>query len=103
MVSEVRRVGVLRAGKVGAVLYGLFGLILFPFAMMGAMAGSGQGLALLLMVAIYPLIGLLGAIIFAALYNVTVKLAGGIQFASVQINDGRGYAPPQNVVVCPQP
>ena len=102
MVSEIRRVGVLRAGKVGAVLYGLFGLILFPFAMMAAMAGSPQGLGLLLMVALYPLFGLLGAIIFAALYNVTVKLAGGIQFAATQVNDGRGYAPGQNVVY-PQP
>ncbi len=98
MVSEVRRVGVLRAGKVGAVLYGLFGLVLFPFAMIAAMAGSKEGLGLILMVALYPIIGLIGAIIFAALYNVTAMLAGGIQFASTQVNDGRGYVSPQNAV-----
>jgi len=102
MVSEVRRVGILRAGKVGAVLYGLIGLILFPFAMIVAMTGSPKGLDMLIMVALYPLVGLLGFIISAALYNVTVKLAGGIQFASTQVNDGRGYAPGQNIAF-PQP
>jgi hypothetical protein len=96
MVSEIRRVGILRAGKVGAVLYGLFGLILLPFAMIGAMAGSPQGLGLVLVVALYPLFGLVGAVLFAALYNLTVKLAGGIQFASTTVNDGRGYATPAN-------
>jgi hypothetical protein len=98
MVSEVQRIGILRAGKVGAVLYGLLGLALFPLAMLGAMAGSAQGLGLLLMVALYPLLGLVGAIIFAALYNVTAKLAGGIQFASTQVSDGRGYPSGQNIV-----
>jgi hypothetical protein len=94
MVSEVRRVGVLRAGKVGAVLYALLGLILLPFAMLKAMTGSPEGLRLVLLVALYPLIGLVGAILFAALYNLTAKLAGGIQFASTTVNDGRGYATP---------
>ena len=99
MVSEVRRVGILRAGKVGAVLYGLFGLVVFPFALIAAMAGSKEGLNLILMVALYPIIGLIGAIISAALYNLTAMLAGGIQFASTQVSDGRGYASPQNAVL----
>ncbi len=98
MVSEIRRVGILRAGKVGAVLYGLFGLILLPFAIMAAMSGEPQGIGLVLIVAFYPLIGLVGAILFAALYNVTAKIAGGIQFASTAVDDGRGYAVPQNTV-----
>lgn len=105
MLSEVRRVGVWRAGKVGAVLYGLLGLAFFPFAMIAALSDSRQGMAMVLMVAIYPLIGLVGCLLGAALYNVTVKIAGGFRFdyaPVAPINPGTGYPAPQNGV-CNQP
>ena len=96
MVSEVRRVGVLRAGKVGLVLYGLLGLVFFPFAMMAALADSRQGVGMLLMVALYPLLGMIGCIIGAALYNLTAKIAGGMQLDFAPTNSGNVPTAPPN-------
>jgi hypothetical protein len=99
MLSEVRRVGVWRAGKVGAVMYGLLGLILFPFAMMAALSDSRQGPAMIMVVALYPIIGLVGCLLGALLYNLTAKIAGGFRFDYAPVaplNPGSGCPAPQN-------
>jgi hypothetical protein len=43
MLSEVRRVGVLRAGVVGAILYGFFGVVFLPFAVIALIADPVEG------------------------------------------------------------
>jgi hypothetical protein len=97
---QVKRVGVLSLGKVFAVLYGLFGLIfgvLFSlFAIMGAALGGlaaetgeeagaavfgllfGVG-AVIAMPVIYAIMGFIGGILTAALYNLSARFVGGIE------------------------
>ena len=40
---------------------------------------------MVLMVLLYPIMGFIGGIIFAALYNLAAKIGGGIQFEIAQV------------------
>ena len=43
MNSEIRRIGVLRTGKVLAIVYGFLGLIILPLALIGVMGNAAGG------------------------------------------------------------
>jgi len=93
----IKRVNPISAAKVGGVLYALLGLVigacvsLFALAFSGAMAsmsdqpgGSTFGMlfgagAIVLMPIFYGVIGFIGTLISAALYNLAAKLTGGIE------------------------
>jgi hypothetical protein len=90
--TVVKRVGVLSLGKVLGVLYALLGLIIGAFfslfALVGAVAAGGEGGAATLLfgvgaIIMFPVLygigGFIGGIIVAALYNVVVSVAGGIE------------------------
>jgi hypothetical protein len=49
------------------------------------------------MVVFYPLMGFLGCILFAALYNLAAKLGGGFLFDLEQVIDRRGPVTPGGV------
>jgi hypothetical protein len=87
MEKEVKRIAVLQAGKVLAILYAFMGLIMIPFMllmMIPALMHGPEGLIamipMLAMVIAYPVMGFLGGIIGAAIYNLVAKWVGGFRF-----------------------
>jgi len=94
--TELTRVGILRAGKVGAILYSFLGVLFVPFALIAAVSNPGEGSVILLMLVFYPLMGFLGCMLGAALYNLTVKIGGGLLLEFEQVVDTREPAGPQN-------
>jgi len=91
MVTEITRVGVLRAGKVGAILYGLFGLVFFPFALlMIVITDPSEGVGMVFLIPLYPVMGFLVGLLTAALYNHTVRLGGGLRLELAPVSDVPG-------------
>jgi len=83
MQMELKRLAVLRTGKVLAVLYAFIMVLVLPFMLMG-LAGSSKGSPadkfMLVLVVLYPLLGFIGGIVLAALYNLAAKWVGGLRF-----------------------
>jgi hypothetical protein len=94
MNKRLKRIGILKAGVVLAVLYALFSLILVPFLMIGgtiaaraaAQSGGAEapfgflfGLGALFLPFLYGFFGFVIGIISAALYNLVAKMTGGIE------------------------
>ena len=106
--TELRRVGILQAGKVGAILYGFFGLIFLPFAFIAMIADPAQGFVMFFMALLYPILGFLGCVIAAALYNVTAKFVGGLRLEFEQVVEtprpvAPAYGPDRPVTTDPGP
>lgn len=43
MLTEVKRVGILRAGTLGAILYGFLGVLMLPLALIAVIADPVEG------------------------------------------------------------
>lgn len=102
MKSEIRRFGILRAGVVGAILYGFFGVLWLPFAIIAAVARPVPGIMFVVMAVCYPLMGFVAGVLFAALYNLAAKIGGGLQLELVQVQDGYQPAGPGEIPPGPQ-
>ena len=97
---QIRRIGVLSLAKVMGIIYAffglLFGLVFSLFALLGAALGglaaeSGEeaaaavfGLlfgvgAVIALPVLYGLLGFIGGLLTAALYNLAAKVMGGIE------------------------
>lgn len=98
MLTEVKRISVLRAGILGAILYGFFGVLMLPFALIAMVGDPAGGLVFGLMLVAYPLMGFLGCLIAAALYNLAAKIVGGFQMELETVVDPRSDAYPGNAV-----
>lgn len=99
----VKSIGVLSAGKMLGCLYALLGLILGAFfslfSIVGVAAGGqnagpaallvGAG-AIIIFPIFYGVIGFVGGIIMAALYNVVASFAGGIEIELKSTLNDRG-------------
>jgi len=97
----IRKIGVLSSGKVSGALYALFGLLLGAFfalfsligagammtardetgagrmgGMLGAMFGVG---AIILFPLLYGIVGFIGGVLTAFLYNLVAGFVGGIE------------------------
>jgi len=89
MKKQLTHIAPLRAGIVLGVLYGILSLVIAPFFLLAAVFGSksgtafpaifGVGFAIMLPV-IYAVIGFIGGIIAAAIYNLVAKWTGGLEF-----------------------
>ena len=89
MKKQLTHITPLRAGIVLGVLYGILSLIIVPFFLLAVVLGGktgtplpaifGVGFAIFLPV-IYAIIGFIGGIIAAALYNLIAKWTGGFEF-----------------------
>jgi hypothetical protein len=97
MLTEVKRVGILRAGTLGAILYGFLGVLMLPLALIAVIADPVEGLMFGLMVVSYPLMGFLGCLIAAALYNLAARIAGGFQMELETVPEPRADVYPGNV------
>ena len=87
----LKRVAPLSAGKVLALLYGAMGLIFLPIFLIIALVSSnapnaqrglpaimGLGFALAAPI-IYAVMGFIGGVVSAAIYNLVAKMVGGIE------------------------
>ena len=96
----LKSVGVLSVGKVMACLYALLGLIVGGFVSLFSLAGLATGgpngaganlffgaAAIVLLPAMYGVMGFVGGIIMAALYNFVASLVGGIE---LELKSSRG-------------
>jgi len=98
IMKTLKRIDPFQLGKMLGALYGIMGLlfvpIIFLFSAFGAMAvnqgnhsqmrgaafGAGMGIGVaLLMVVAYAVMGFIGGIIAAFLYNILAKFVGGIR------------------------
>jgi len=92
MKKYLTRIAPLRAGIVIGILYGLMALIFLPFIVFAELFGAstgGTGGAFMLfggiafaifIPVIYAIMGFIGGIIGAALYNLVANWTGGIEF-----------------------
>jgi hypothetical protein len=96
----IKRVNPVSAAKVGGVLYALLGLVIGAFISIGAMVFGGlmssmsdQGSggpgamvgmlfgagAIIIMPICYGILGFIGALISAFIYNIAAKITGGVE------------------------
>src|SRR5919112_835113 len=111
---QIRRMGVLSCAKIYSITLAAMGLILgviygLIFMVVGGaiMAGGGREsgaagasslvVGLVMMIAIpvfYGVIGFIGGIIGALVYNVAAGVVGGLELELENMDGGSGYAPP---------
>jgi hypothetical protein len=83
LVHRIRRFEPFSTAKVAGVIYAIFGLIFAPIFILASMfapdeAGVGIGLAVAIPI-IYGIIGFIGTLIAAAIYNLVAGWVGGIE------------------------
>jgi hypothetical protein len=92
---KLKRIAPLQAGKMLAALYGLLSLLVVPFMLaavaLGSFAAKGQGRAgalplvfgagfMICLPFIYALMGFIGGVVGAWVYNLLTKWVGGFEF-----------------------
>jgi hypothetical protein len=91
--TRVTRFSILQTGKFLGVLYGFVAVILVPFALLSLVAGNREGSGVFcFMIVLYPLIGFIGGILGAALYNLAAHLVGGLELELELQSGGPGSA-----------
>lgn len=75
---QIRRVGILQAAKVFGVVYAFFGVLMLLFGLLILIGGGPNPGSTFLMAVLYPVMGFVGGMIGAAIYNQAAKLVGGI-------------------------
>lgn len=108
----LKSVGILSVGKIMAVLYAVMGFIMGCFMSLMAVAGvaanqgqnpnAGMGMgmmigagAIIVMPILYGLMGFIGGIISAALYNFLAGVIGGIEMNFATTGEGNVSTQPQ--------
>lgn len=90
MVQQIKRIGVMQQGKLMGALYFLLGIILavcvwgfssmMPSAATGKSFGMGMGIGFVIVAPfVYGVIGFIGGIIVAWLYNICAGMVGGME------------------------
>ena len=103
MKVKLRRLGILDAGKLLAVIYGLFSLLLLPLLSLALIITHKEGAGrTMIMLLIYPILGFITGVIGAVIFNLAAKITGGIEMTFYEYEKkrsqqaGAGY-PPQGV------
>jgi len=105
MKKELKNISPLRAGIVLGTLYGFLGLIVVPIFILMTLFGPGAhpGFAvafLLLLPVLYAVMGFIGGIISAFLYNLIAGWTGGLEF---EVRDVAPATPPSSSFNPPPP
>lgn len=83
MKQKIQRIAPLQLGKLLAVIYALFSVVFIPFIMLSAFMspeGSGPGILFAIgMPILYIVLGFIGGIIGAFIYNLSAKWVGGVE------------------------
>jgi hypothetical protein len=77
MKQRITRLSVLQTGKLLAILYGFISIIMLPFMAIGMSKHPGGRMMMFML--LYPIMGFVGGIIMAALYNFTSIWIGGLE------------------------
>jgi hypothetical protein len=85
--KELTRISPLRAGIISGVLYGVMALIFVPIGLLtllfhgkSGVANAFGGVFFIFAPVLYGILGFIGGIIAAAVYNLVVKFTGGLEF-----------------------
>jgi hypothetical protein len=89
---RIKRFSILQTGKLLGILYGFLALIMIPFILIPAILASSEGqfaqfVPLLVMMILYPVMGFIGGIIGAAIYNLCAKWVGGLELELESITE----------------
>ncbi len=111
MTRRLTRIAPLPVGRIFGILYAALGLIFIPFfaiaGVMGAFAGASEGgggaagivLGMIAMAVVIPIMygvmGFVGGVICAALYNLIARWVGGIEFDVEDVTSVAVELPPQ--------
>ena len=91
MNTRLTRIGPLQCGKISGVLYGILGLIYLPFILLASIGDGGRFIGGLIMAAgiiiVFPIMGFIGGLITAAIFNVATSLIGGIDLTFESENE----------------
>jgi ABC-type Co2+ transport system permease subunit len=83
MKKTIKRISPVQLGKLLAAVYALFSVIFVPFLLIAVLtAPEGRGLSLvfcIVMPIIYIVLGFIGGIIGAFIYNIAAGWVGGIE------------------------
>ena len=82
MKVQLKRLGILRTGTVLAAFYGVLMLLVVPFMLIAIMADPDHDTApiplMIWILMMYPVLGFIGGIIMAAVYNLVARATGGL-------------------------
>ena len=110
MTRRLTRIAPMPVGKIFGILYALLGLIFIPFFALAGIAGffaeGGSGNAgsagllaggMIAMAVIFPIMygvmGFVGGVIVAALYNLIARWVGGLEFEVEDVGAPRSETP----------
>lgn len=88
MTHRIRRIGVLKAGVMGAAVYAIMSLVFVPFfffvAIMPGASGMQEGWPfgaafVLLLPFLYAIFGFIGTALAALIYNLVAMMVGGLE------------------------
>lgn len=82
MVKRVSRLSILQTAKLLAVIYGFFAVWFVPVTFMLTALnenGSGVGFGVFFLLVLYPVMGFVGGLIGAVIYNLAAKMVGGLE------------------------
>jgi len=100
MERRITRLTVLQTGKLLAVLYGFMSVIMLPFFLIGLLMSPKEAIGFFVMILLYPIIGFIGGVLMAALYNLAANLVGGLEVSVESIETAysadQSQAGPQN-------
>ncbi len=87
MKKRITHISPLQQGIVCGVLYGLISLIAVPFIILAALFGHG-GLSIIFAIfipVIYAIVGFIGGIIVALVYNLVATWTGGVELTLTDV------------------
>ena len=80
MVARITEISVMQAGKVMAALYTAFAIVYSPvFILLAIISSDVTALVGLCGLIIFPIMGFIGGIILAWIYNLIVSFVGGFE------------------------
>lgn len=106
---RIRSIGIFSAAKINAILYGILGLLLAPFLLLGTLGGDeskrmaafgGAILLAAILPVFYGVVGFIAGAIFAFLYNAISHAIGGLE-VELEVSYAPVLNPPQVPIPSP--
>jgi hypothetical protein len=79
MISRITKLSILQTGKLLAVMYAFLALLLVPIMLIVAVVNPKEAAPLVIMIFLYPLMGFIGGLIGALVYNLASRMVGGLE------------------------